>query len=398
MRILVVAMADSIHTTRWISQIADRGWDLHLFPSEDNGAAHVGLRDVTVHHSVYGRRNSRTASIRLRGVPVVSPRAAWFGRRLLKSAWSNYRVAQLEWLIRRLQPDIVHSMEMQHAGYSTLAARERLGGRFPPWIVSIWGSDIYLFSRLSEHRDRVKAVLSACDYLAYECERDNQLARSLGFQGEFLPIVPMWGGLDTQRVDDFREPRPPSARRLVVLKGYQGWSGRALVGLRAIGLCTDALKGYRVAVYSASEDVRIAAELVSHDIDVPIEVIPPCRHEDMLRLHGHARVSIGLGISDGLPASMVEAMAMGAFPIQSCTSCADEWIVDGETGFIVPPEDPHEVARAIRRALVDDALVDRASELNAQVVAQRLDRSVIQPKVISMYEKVAAQGSSHTLC
>ena len=83
---------------------------------------------------------------------------------------------------------------------------------------------------------------------------------------------------------------------------------------------------------------------------------------------------------------------MGAFPIQSCTSCADEWIEDGKTGLIVPPEDAEIVAVAIRRAVSDDTLVDYAAEQNAQLAAERLDHSVIQPQVIAMYEKVVAQA------
>jgi len=71
----------------------------------------------------------------------------------------------------------------------------------------------------------------------------------------------------------------------------------------------------------------------------------------MLHYYGRARIYIGLSISDAISTSLLEAMVMGAFPIQSCTACADEWIEDGKSGFIVPPEDPHVIAEAIRRAL-----------------------------------------------
>jgi len=95
-----------------------------------------------------------------------------------------------------------------------------------------------------------------------------------------------------------------------------------------------------------------------------------------------------LSISDGISTSLLEAMAMGTFPIQSYTACADEWIVDGQSGFIVPPEDPQVVAEALRRALTDDLLVNRAAELNSQTIAQRLDNSIIKPQVIKMYEGI----------
>jgi glycosyltransferase involved in cell wall biosynthesis len=81
-------------------------------------------------------------------------------------------------------------------------------------------------------------------------------------------------------------------------------------------------------------------------------------------------------------------MLMGSFPIQSCTACADEWIVGGKSGLIVPPEDPHDVADAIRKALSDDRLVDTAAEINAQTARQRLEAGIIKPKVIQMYQEI----------
>jgi glycosyltransferase involved in cell wall biosynthesis len=284
-------------------------------------------------------------------------------------------------------------LEIQHAGYLTLEAKNLLAGKFPTWIVTNWGNDIYLFGRLDEHIDRIKDVLSSCDYYSCECQRDVQLAIQMGFKGQTLPVLPNAGGYNLARLAEFRQPGPTSARRLILLKGYQDWHGRALVGLRAIELCANALKGYRVGIYVANPDVKIAAELVSKSTGIPIEVIPPCSHDDMLRQYGRARVYIGLSISDGISISELEAIMMGTFPIQSCTACADEWIVDGQTGFIVPPEDPETVAAAIRRAVSDDALVDRAAELNAKVARERLDQNVIRPQVIAMYEKIAAHGA-----
>jgi len=392
MRILFVAMANSIHTARWIGQLNGQGWDVHLFPVEDWGI-HPDLRNVTIHDFLCPRPSRLDKSVRLVGAWPFR-RGASLAKRIVKRfapLWSD-RAWRLARTIRLIEPDIIHSLEIQHAGYLTLEAKNCLGDSFPTWIVTNWGSDIYLFGRLSEHVEKIKAVLSACDYYACECHRDVELAPAFGFKGEVLPVLPNTGGFDIERMCQFRQPGPTSARRLIVLKGYQGWAGRALVGLRAIELAADALKGYRVAVYLAGQDVRIAAELVAQSTGIPIEIVPHCPHEDILRLHGQARISIGLSISDAVSTSLLEAMVMGSFPIQSNTSCADEWIQCGETGLLVHPEDPQAVAAAIRRAVTDDALVDRAAEINARVAAERLDQSVIQPQVIAMYEKVAAQA------
>ena len=406
MRILFVAMVDSIHTVRWVNQIADQGWDIHLFPSIA-AVPHSGFEKLTIHDCVF-RPPGLPGSVRM---PKAWPwpfkedrkrleRANWLVQTLRYSTYLARCVAEpgrrLARLIRKLKPDIVHSLEIQHAGYLTLEAKKLIGRSFPAWIVTNWGSDIYLFGRLPEHAKKIREVLSECDYYACECHRDVELGRAFGFKGVVLPVLPNTGGFDLDLAGKLREPGPSSARRLILLKGYQSWAGRALVAVRALELCADVLKGYRVAITLAGPDVEMAARLFSEASGIPVDIVPPSPHEDVLRLNGQARISIGLSISDAISASFLEAIVMGAFPIQSCTSCANEWITDGETGLLVPPEDPQPIAAAIRRALTDDALVDRAAELNGRVVRERLDQNLIRPQVVASYKQIAVLKSRKT--
>ena len=396
-------MTDSIHAARWINQLNNRGWDIHLFPVESHAEVNPELREVTVHQIPYRKRDGADPSVRIeddfwpllgRSWPLShgSYRASRVLERVTRR-WKDNSWA-LAQTIRRLQPDIVHSLEFQHAGYLVLDAKRHVTQKWPPWAVTNWGSDIYLFGRLQAHAAKIRSVLSACDYYGCECQRDVELARSFGLKGEVLPVLPNAGGYDIERLQLLWQPGRTSDRRLILLKGYQSWAGRALVGLRAIELCADLLQGYRVAIYLPTEDVKIAAALLSQSTGIPVEIVPRCSHEDILRLHGKTRISIGLSISDAISTSLLEAMIMGSFPIQSRTSCADEWIRCGETGFLVEAEDPAGVARALRRALTEDALVDRAAETNARVTKNRIDYSVVQPQVVALYERIAERNAS----
>ena len=76
------------------------------------------------------------------------------------------------------------------------------------------------------------------------------------------------------------------------------------------------------------------------------------------------RRCIAVSVTDGISTSMLEAMAMGAFPIQSNTACADEWFTDGVGGFLVDPNDVDIIAARLSHALCDDNLVDTAARIN----------------------------------
>jgi hypothetical protein len=53
--------------------------------------------------------------------------------------------------------------------------------------------------------------------------------------------------------------------------------------------------------------------------EFPPESIRKGRLIEILKLHGRPRISISLSISDAISRSVLEAMVMGAFPIQRMT-------------------------------------------------------------------------------
>lgn len=398
MKVLVVAFADSITTARWLSQLDGTGWEVHLISPYWPCIVHPELRGVTLHGADLWRQPQLHESVRLAGAWPFNHGGYRIQELLGKIVTQRSRVDQLCRVIKRVKPDIIHSLEMQHSAYLTLDAKRKMDGAFPPWIYSCWGSDIFRFSRQEEHQWRIRAVLESCDYLFTDCQRDLRLAREWGFMGEVLGVVPGGGGLD---VHHFRTLVPfvaPSQRRVIAVKGYHDevCGGRALHALAALEGLRDELSGYEIVVYSATTPVKEAVQRLQAEGQLNCRILPPSCHDDMIRLMGHARIALAIGLSDGTPNALLEAMAMGAFPVQSDTLSTREWLTHGRTGYLVNPESVAEIRGAVARALADDGLVDAAELLNYHLVRERCDASVVRPKVLATYQAVvntAASGS-----
>ena len=394
MRILYVAMANSIHLARFLRQVDHLGWDLHLFNSTPEwGPAHPALCNVTLHGCRFWPLPEVHESVRVSGFWPFRQRGTSVAR-ILTQRFLKPKVLvarKLGSLIKKLRPDVIHTHEIQHSGYLMMDALKYFDGKLPPWIVTNWGSDVYFFGQLKEHEPQIRAVLATCDYYTCETERDLGLAVPYGFTGDFLlPLMPNPGGFRFEEIDLLRSSVPASRRRIILLKGYQGMFGRALTALYAFDLCKDLLRGYKIIIYSAGPDLAAAAEILARSANLDIELQPHTNdYENMLRLRGQARISIGLSVSDAASISFLEALAMGSFPIQSDRGGAHEWIRDGEGGFIVHPEDPHILAAALRRALTEDDLVDRAVELNYRVARERMDFYKLRKHVVRWYQRVA---------
>ena len=392
-RVLIVAMASSVHTARWIRQIQyiNPNLQITIFDATDTGHVHSLLQNVTVHR-LYYTKSSR--SVKIRGFYLFHQTVCKVVLHFMNKYHPLYRKNQLKKLIKKLKPDFIHSLETQHAGYLVATVKKEMES-FPSWFHTNWGSDIYLFGGLKDHKEKIREVMENCDYYSCECHRDVELAKQFGLNGTVFPVLPNTGGYHLDSIKTLRQAGKTSDRKIIMLKGYQGWAGRALSGLRALERCSDLLSGYEVHLYSVwAESVEIKAKLLEEKIGIPFHLVPhESSHNDILALHGKARISIGVNISDGVSTSFLEAFVMGSFPIQSCTACAEEWIEDGKTGFIVPPEDPAEIEIAIRRALTDDALVDFAAQKNFEVAQERLEYKMVAEKSYEFYKTILSKNN-----
>jgi glycosyltransferase involved in cell wall biosynthesis len=391
LRILFVSFGSSIHTARWISQLRDEKWDVHLFPV-DEYFLHPDLQSVTVH--TLFKNNAAHVHHSVRQSSLWWPfergkmRIRNLSKRLAKDPLSA--AARLARVVRSVKPDVVHSMTEQGCSL-TLASRRLLKGDFPPWIHSSWGSDLFYFARQPEYENQIRAALEACDYLMADCQRELELAPEFGFRGTILGVFSAAGGF---HIDDMRGLcpwQPASERRIIMVKGRQDHlGGRALYVLQALQMCKDKLSDYEIVIYIPSTMIIHAAAYVSHCTGLRFRILPEhTPHDEMVQLMGSARVAIGNGITDGTPHAMLEAMIMGAFPIQSNMADTRGWIEQGQNGLTVPPEDADAIAAAIAKALSDDAMVDQAAAINRRLTKERIDINIVKPKVIEIYKQIA---------
>ena len=76
---------------------------------------------------------------------------------------------------------------------------------------------------------------------------------------------------------------------------------------------------------------------------------------------------------------------MGAFPIQTGTSCAAEWIDHGASGAIVFLKDKEQLDFWLQKAISEDSLVNTAQVLNNSTIRARYTKSVMTSKVERLY-------------
>jgi glycosyltransferase involved in cell wall biosynthesis len=107
-------------------------------------------------------------------------------------------------------------------------------------------------------------------------------------------------------------------------------------------------------------------------------------HEELSKIFEKSRIYIGCSISDGISTSFLEALARGVYPIQTNTSCANEWIEKGAIGSIISLNEI-ELENALKAAIEDDALVSKAAIANLSVIESHAKVSHIQKASLNFY-------------
>ncbi len=114
-----------------------------------------------------------------------------------------------------------------------------------------------------------------------------------------------------------------------------------------------------------------------------------------------SRCSIALVPSicpDSCPTVAMEAMSMGRPIIASRIGGLSDIVVDGETGFLVPPGDPHELRKAIQCLLDDPVRRERMGKMAKQRVVEFQAKSVVS-RIEQVYQELLEGDSidAHSL-
>ena len=372
-KVLVVGMLDSIHVARWLGQFDDEYLDLYLFPSSPNRRLHPKLVDLI--------RSGGRASFQVHWSAYLSP-LLWVLDRFL----ANFiRGSLLDRWVRVIQPSFVHAIEIQGAGYLTMRAEKTLVSRSIPLMVTNWGSDIYWFQRFQRHKKRIRRLLSLASFYAAECERDVPLALEHGFVGKILPVIPNAGGINSLSVSNFDETL--KNRTLIAVKGYDGWVGRARVALLAFELIETQVSNLEIVVFSANVRTIMLAARLRRRSSLKIRVFPKNRlsHAEMQKIFYNSLVYVGVSESDGISTSMLEAMAAGAIPVQTHSSCCEEWFKS--SGVSIKKIDPESVAAAILLGL-SLARDSKNALTNLATIRQKANREIVSELAKQHYEAV----------
>jgi glycosyltransferase involved in cell wall biosynthesis len=294
---------------------------------------------------------------------------------------SEKRLAKL---IERFEFDYIHALEIQGAGYLLLDSKFENSNETRKIIVTNWGSDIYYFEKNLADKVRIQEVLKLADYYSAECHRDYELALKNGFEGQFLPINPNAGGFKKDVIE--RNVKTSNDRDQIIAKCYGGEFGLGLLVINALDDYLNMSTVCTVFLYSVTPDLesKVNSLILKYPNRVSFATVRnKLSMSDMYEKFAASRIYIGASKSDGISTSFLEALALGAYPIQTNTSCGNEWVEKGFQAHLIEPSQ-----NAILEALIVSDQLPNLEEVrlkNKNLAAKFLDFEAIKLSSLKFY-------------
>ncbi len=358
MRICFLADAGSINTRTWVEYFADRlGHDVHVVSVRRGGelSPSVSLHQLGAHRDG------------MRGAAKLAYLA---------------QVPRIRRLVRSLAPDIVVGYRVASYGY--LAATVGLH----PFVVVAQGQHIVAPDSPRSNLFFARRAIAAADLAHAWAPHSGRRLVELGASEDRLFVCPK--GIDltgfTMADGESRGPAVVATRALHrhygidhIIRGV-ALAARDIPDLRATiageGEAREELEALARSI-GAGDRIRFAGAVANADLPA------------LLREHTLYASAVP---TDGVSASLLEAMACGLFPVVADNAANRNWIADWETGRLLENPTPEAYASAIVDAWRDEGFRARAQAANRVTVEARADLDANMRTIEARYEDLIREA------
>lgn len=304
--------------------------------------------------------------------------------------WREIRaIAQLYSIYRKERPALVHHIALKPIVYGTLVARltripkivnAPVGLGFAFASRSLFALTVRPFIRLG-----LRFFLNPPQSrVIFENEDDLKSAVDSGFATPRSSVLIRGAGVDPAR---FRLQPEPAGPPRVVMVARMLWDK----GVREF---VDAARAVRDKGLE-TEWVLVGAPDPDNPSSIGIEQLRLWQQEGVVTWLGHrediadilanSHISVLPSYREGLPKSLLEAMAAGRAVIATDVPGCRAVVTHGQTGILVPPRDAQAIADAVEQLVKDPLMRQRYALAGHRHVVSELSTEIVQRATLELY-------------
>jgi glycosyltransferase involved in cell wall biosynthesis len=214
---------------------------------------------------------------------------------------------------------------------------------------------------------RVARALPAVVTVSQNSRQD--IASHLGVAPERMTVVPV--GVDHTVFRPMADVTPVPGRIMVTSSSDVPMKGLVPL-LEAVAKLRTEREVELTVIGRPSEGGRVDRAIARLGLRDAVHCVSGISDEALARLYGEAEVAVVPSLYEGFSLPAIEAMSCGVAVVATTGGALPEVVgTDGETGLLVPPDDPGALALDIERLLDDPALRSRLGAAGRERVVHR---------------------------
>ncbi len=334
MRILLLADSNSPHTIRWAKSLRNFQNTIGIFT--------LHFSDQNYYHDM----------------PDIQVISLNFSRELQARKETNIKkisyvkaLVKIRRIIKEFKPDIVHAHYASSYGF--IGA---LSG-FHPFVLSIWGSDVFRFPNYSIlHRKLFKFNLAKADKILSTSHIMKEETKK--YTKKNIIVTPF--GIDTEKFFPIKTIENFQEKDFVVgtIKSLETNYGIEYL-IYAFKIVRDKFpeKSLKLLIVGGGSQKHNYENLIQKlDLDKDTTLTGPINHEQIQEYHNMLDTYVAMSVQESFGVAILEASACGKPVIVSKVGGLPEVVEDGKTGFIVESGDYKSLAKALSKLICEPNL------------------------------------------
>ena len=333
MKLLLLSDPNSVHTIKWAKSLAKNNIKIVIF----------GLGNLSVNDYI----NIKNIKVEILNESITRDEGSFSKISYLKA------LPKVKEIIKEFNPDIIHAHYA--TSYGLLGA---LSG-FSPFILSVWGSDVFSFPHksflhkfiLKYNLSKADKILSTSHVMAKETKK---------YTNKNIEVTPF--GIDMEQFKPMNISSLFSENDIVIgtVKTLEEKYGIEYL-IKAFKILYDKypqLPLKLLIVGGGSLDKKLKQLVKDLDLDAFTIFTGKIPFNDIPKYHNMLSISVSVSIvdSESFGVAIIEASSC-AKPVVVANVCGlPEVTEDMVTGFVVPPKNSEKTADAIEKLILDKDL------------------------------------------
>jgi glycosyltransferase involved in cell wall biosynthesis len=338
----------------------------------------------------------RRRGVELRVLSLRSPAESW-RHEFINSAGLDrivcYDSAKFPAILREFEPELIHAHFATEPTGAALALAKEFG---LPFTFTAHGYDI----RRKPPPDFAGRAAAARAVITVSNANARYIAGKFGVPLNHIRVIPC--GVDTDRfrpvwAGDRELQRPDSGTQapLLVCVARQVPVKNPGLLLKACGLLRNRGETFRCVMIGdgplRAELDEMRRQLNLHEI---VEFSGALEQAAVLKWWQRAAIAVLTSENEGMPVCLMEAAACGVPAVATAVGGVPELVEDGETGFLVPPDDATALAGMIGKLLHNPALAARMSAAARRRAEERFSVKRQVDRLLALWSELLVQEAT----